>query len=110
LTMIVIDALDECDPERLPDLLEALETILRESSSLVKVFVSSRNDQGIVCHLQNYPSLEISSDRNRDDIERFVKAETKKLVRQKKLLRSSQAKEEMEELIVEMVIDGANGM
>src|SRR5271155_4390494 len=75
-----------------------------------RFFVSSRNDRGIVCHLQSYPNLEISSDRNRDDIACFVKAETKKLVQQKKLLRFSRAKKEMEELIAKKVIDGANGM
>lgn len=51
LTTIVIDALDECDLERRADLLETLETILRESPHLVKIFVSSRDDQDIVCHL-----------------------------------------------------------
>ena len=48
LTTIVIDALDECDPERRTVPLETLESILQESSSMVKIFVSSRDDQDIV--------------------------------------------------------------
>jgi hypothetical protein len=110
LTLIIIDAFDECDPDKRADLLEALETILRESSSLVKIFISSRDDQDIVFQLKQYPNLEISSDRNSDDITKFVKAETKKLIGKNKLLRYSQAREEMEELIVGKVVHGATGM
>jgi hypothetical protein len=76
LTTIIIDALDECDAERRADLLETLETILKKPSRLVKIFISSRDDQDIVCHLQNYPSLELVSNRNMDDIASFVRAET----------------------------------
>ena len=110
LTTIVIDALDECDPGKRADLLENLEIILQQSSNLIKVFVSSRDDQDIVFHLQDYPNLEIASDRNRDDIVAFARAEVKDLVKKKKLLRYSLAKEELMELIIDNVIKGAAGM
>jgi hypothetical protein len=110
LTLIIIDAFDECDPEKRADLLEALETILRESSSLVKIFISSRDDRDIVFQLKHYPNLEISSDRNSDDIASFVRTETKKLIQKRRLLRYSQATEEMKELIVRKVVQGATGM
>jgi hypothetical protein len=110
LTLIIIDAFDECDPENRADLLEELETILRESSSLVKILISSRDDQDIVPHLKHYPNLEISSDRNGDDIACFVREETKKLIRKKKLLKYSQARKEMEELIVGEIVQRAAGM
>jgi hypothetical protein len=110
LTTIVIDALDECDPENRADLLETLEAVLRESASLVKIFVSSRDDQDIVLHLRDYPNLELSSDRNNDDIVSFVRAETQRLIRTRKLLRLSMNKGELQEAIVEQVTKGANGM
>lgn len=110
LTTIVIDALDECDRESRWDLLETLETILQEFSSLVKIFVSSRDDQDIVFHLREYPNLELSSDRNKDDIESFVQAEIKTLIRRRKLLRLSMNKEELSVIIAERVIRDANGM
>jgi hypothetical protein len=110
LTTIVIDALDECDPERRADLLEALEAILRDSSHLVKIFVSSRGDQDIVCHLQGYPNLEIASDRNMDDIVLFVRAETQNLITKRKLLRFSSNKEELKEVIINQVTSGSGGM
>ena len=110
MVTIVIDALDECDPENRTDLLYTLETILRDSPSLVKIFVSSRDDQDIVCHLENYPNLDISSNKNMVDIESFVKAETLSLIQKKKLLRSSGNKEALAEKIIYEVTNGASGM
>ncbi|RDW58400.1 hypothetical protein BP5796_12330 [Coleophoma crateriformis] len=68
LTTIVIDALDECEEVERVLLLEAFESILRRSSRLVKIFVSSRNDHGIVCRLQHYPNLQLSTEKNNSDI------------------------------------------
>jgi hypothetical protein len=110
LTTIVIDALDECDPEKRDDLLEALEEILQRSSQLVKIFVSSRDDQDIVCHLQDYPNLELESNKNMDDIASFVRAETEDLIKRRKLLRFSTKKEELKISIIDKVTKGASGM
>jgi hypothetical protein len=110
LATIVIDALDECNPEKRYDLLKALEKILRESSTLVKIFVSSRDDHDIVFRLQRYPNLEIKSDRNNDDIVAFVKDQTEQLIEEGKLLQLSDYQTEMKELIIKKVIDGAGGM
>lgn len=110
LTTIVIDALDECDPERRPDLLDTLELILQESSSLVKVFVSSRRDHDIVLNLRDYPNLELSSEKNKDDISSFVTTETNNLIRRKKLLALSTNKEELKVEIIEQVTKKADGM
>ena len=110
LTTIVIDALDECDPGKRADLLETLEAILQKSSGLVKIFVSSCDDQDIVCHLQEYPNLKLMSDRNTDDIVSFVRAETQDLIKRRKLLRSSINKEDLKEEIIDQVTKGASGM
>ena len=107
---IILDALDECKPEARPKLLESLERILRESSTLVKIFVSSRDDQDIVCKLQRYPGLELSSDKNSEDIKTFVQSETTRLIDNQTLLRFSDNKKELIKKIVAEVIRGANGM
>lgn len=54
---IVIDALDECNPSERYHLLSALDITFTDSGSLVKVFVSSRNDGDIVCRLENSPNI-----------------------------------------------------
>ena len=110
LTTIIIDAIDECDPERRCELLEVLEQVLRDSSSLVKIFVSSRDDQDIVFRLHHYPNLEINSQRNSDDIARFVKDQTDRLVQNRKLLCYSTSQKEMKEVITIKVTEGAAGM
>lgn len=110
MIILLIDALDECDPGKRDNLLDSLEKILQESSGLIKIFISSRDDQDIVFTLKDYPNLEIASDRNRDDVARFVRAEVQKLVKKGKLLRYSHAKKELTELIIEEVIEGAAGM
>ncbi|OCL07799.1 hypothetical protein AOQ84DRAFT_389280 [Glonium stellatum] len=110
LTTIIIDAMDECNPRKRHELLKALEQIIRDSSSLVKIFVSSRNDQDIVLRLQHYPNLEIDSRRNGDDIARFVKNQTEQLIQDGELLQYSTSQVEMKKLIVDEVIKGATGM
>lgn len=110
ITTIVIDALDECDPEKRQCLLDTFENMLQDSLGLVKIFVSSRDDQDIVCTLREYPNLDIVSDKNTVDIESFVKTETERLVRKRRLLRNSNAREEFKALIIDRVSKGADGM
>ena len=107
---IILDALDECNPSKRRDMFRALERILKESSSLVKIFASSRNDQDIVFRLQHYPNLEIDSHKNSDDIALFVKTQTEKLIEDGDLLRWSGSQAETKELIISKVIEGASGM
>lgn len=109
-TTIIVDALDECDSGTRQDLLDAFEEILSDSSSLVKIFVSSRDNPDIVDVMREYPNMSVSSGNNAVDIESFVKTETKELVRKRKLLRNSGQKEEMQELIIHQIIKGAEGM
>ena len=73
-TIMVIDALDECDMKTRGELLDAFEIILRGSTSLVKIFVSSRDNGDIKCELSDYANLEILSRNNSDDIQAFIKS------------------------------------
>ena len=109
-TTIIIDAMDECDIGTRWELLEYLEAILKNASSLVKIFVSSRNDQDIVLQLKNYPNLEINSRMNESDIARFVKNETEQLVKRRKLLCRSNSRDELKELIISKTTASAHGM
>jgi hypothetical protein len=109
-TTIILDALDECDPATRLDLLRALEHILKHSCSLVKVFVSSRNDQDIVLQLNGYLNLEIDSRRNSNDIAQFVNAEVERLIKDGKLLRNSNSRDDMKEMIIRKVTTGAAQM
>ncbi|WYZ34724.1 hypothetical protein EsH8_I_001000 [Colletotrichum jinshuiense] len=109
-TTIVIDALDECVGEGRGRLLELLEDLLKASPCLLKIFISSRDDQDIVYKLDEYPNLLLSSDRNSADIHLFVQKETEHLVRRGELLRSSMRKAELHSTIVDKLTRNARGM
>jgi hypothetical protein len=74
VTIIIIDALDECLRERRAILIESANPVIRISSSLVKFFISSREDGDIVSHLGEFPSHKTLSGKNQVDIEVFVEA------------------------------------
>ncbi|KIM73983.1 hypothetical protein PILCRDRAFT_715467 [Piloderma croceum F 1598] len=110
VTMILIDALDECDPNRRHVLLESLSTVIQHSPGVVKILVSSRDDQDIAGHFDSFPSIVITSNRNQADLANFVTKETNTLIEKRRLLRSSEAKEELKSMIIEKLIADANGM
>ncbi|KAH6869627.1 hypothetical protein B0T10DRAFT_450909, partial [Thelonectria olida] len=107
---IVIDALDECNEATRASLLDTLDDLLKASPCLLKIFVSSRNDQDIVYKLDNYPNLDLSSNRNSADINLFVQSETKRLVNNGSLLRFSMRKEELRNKIIHELTSNADGM
>ncbi|KAK4178043.1 hypothetical protein QBC36DRAFT_112384 [Triangularia setosa] len=110
VVFIVIDALDECNPAMRRQFLNAMESILRDSPSLIKMLVSSRDDQDIVYKLHKYPNLELSSDRNSGDIAKFVESETNSMVESGAILRYSRSKEDLRQRIIKEVTNGAHGM
>lgn len=106
---IVIDALDECDPARRHELLLALDKIREESASLVKVFVSSRDDQDIVRRLNHSPDVFIHATNNCEDIENFVRFQVDQSIKDKTLL-SGNVTERLKTRIISSLIEGAQGM
>ncbi|KAF4540742.1 uncharacterized protein LTHEOB_684 [Lasiodiplodia theobromae] len=112
ITFIVLDALDECDANLRFELTDALETILRESQSLVKIFVSSRNDLDLVCWLRDYPNKEILSSDNQVDLAAFVDDEVNRRVdgRPRRLLRARKISDALRDDIKKTLKAQAQGM
>lgn len=108
--ILVLDALDECDRATRGGLLAALERFLKEAPCLLKIFVSSRDDQDLVCRLQNYPTLELSSDRNAADIQAFIRSELDRRIECQELLRGSPRKDELRNKIGIELEANAQGM
>ncbi|MCJ1464092.1 hypothetical protein MMC07_002704, partial [Pseudocyphellaria aurata] len=107
--IIVIDALDECDPTRRHEVLAALDKIIHSSANLVKVFVSSRDDNDIVYRLVNSPNVYIHATDNREDICRFVHTEVDQCIKDQRLL-SGIISQDMKSRIISTLIEGAQGM
>jgi hypothetical protein len=106
---IVLDALDEVDAYRRHRLLEALDVIVQQSSNLVKIFVSSRDDGDIVCRLENSPNLYIQACDNVEDINRFIHLEVDTAISGKRLLHG-QVSQSLKTQIVGTLEKGAEGM
>ena len=106
---IIIDALDECDSSKRHELMTALETLIRNSSNLTKIFVSSRDDNDIVCRMSVSSNVYIHARDNGEDIERYVKTEVAQSIAQKRLLEGN-VPEYLRDRIVNALIQGAQGM
>jgi hypothetical protein len=100
---IIIDALDECDPKRRRQLMKALGNIIQKS---VKVLVSSRDDDDIICNLEGSPNIFFTVKDNSSDIKRFVKKEVSEAVSDKRLLGGNVSQKK----IFRKLIKGAQGM
>lgn len=108
-TTIVIDALDECEASTRYKVLSGLTEIIRRSSALIKILVSSRNDGEIMGHLQNLPHIYVDESRNGSDIHEYVHRKVEEAIALKTLLRGHPSGDFKEELI-ETLIRGAQGM
>ena len=87
VTYILIDALDECDRRKREVLIDALKTILVESKSLIKIFVTSRdNHHDITWSMRGFPALCIDASQNQADIVHYVQYSVQRAIDRKKLL------------------------
>ena len=85
-TTICIDALDEVDPKLRLELLEALRHVVGRSKTLVKIFATTRMNIDILVQFEMFPRIELESDDNVDDINRFVKAKVQGIIERKQLI------------------------
>lgn len=86
---IIIDSLDECHKETRSRLISALLAIMDSAPgvNLVKIFISSRDDDDIVLKLRGHPHIRINSQDNSKDIEKFVTSEITSRIKHNDLLR-----------------------
>ncbi|KAJ5649099.1 uncharacterized protein N7484_002822 [Penicillium longicatenatum] len=71
-TILILDALDECDPISRCKLIEAICDLVSKSDRPIKVFISSRPDSDIKHALRSWPYIEVLAMDNERDIERFA--------------------------------------
>lgn len=76
-TTLVLDGLDECEPESRQEIVTAIESVFESKTSL-KVFISSRRDRDIRQRFSNKPNIDIQAAHNENDIRDFVNEEITK--------------------------------
>lgn len=74
-TTVVLDALDECEPDLRRKLIDVVEFLLAHSERPLKIFISSRPDGDIRDRFLSRPNIEIQATDNQGDIEKFVNNE-----------------------------------
>lgn len=108
-TTILIDALDECSPEKRETVLDALQELIHLPHSLVKIFVSSRKDNDIYQLFKRVPNISIEATDNADDIQRFIHESINDRISRKKLL-GGKVDEALQGQIYSKLLEGARGM
>jgi hypothetical protein len=107
--VIIIDALDECRPDRRYELFQSLEDLVEKSARTVKIFLSSRDDMDIIHSWSSSPNISITANENGEDIERFIHSEVESSINSRRLL-YGQVSNELKSDIIKYVIDKAQGM
>jgi len=110
MTVICIDALDECDKASRGSLLDFLCKTQTDVVSPVKVLVTSRDDQDIKEALKHFANVPIVASNNRPDIIRYVDRELENAIQRKKLLRTQGVENTLRQTIRDTLIDGSQGM
>ena len=105
---IVIDGVDELGNFS-QDLLDALRYLIKNSSSVLKIFVSSREEAAIARSLHGTKSIRVTSADNSKDVTVFVNHYLSKAVEQKRLL-GGRVSSSLQEDITTKIIDGAGEM
>lgn len=83
---IVIDAVDEIQPSSRHVLLSGLTQIVQDSLSIVKVFVTSRDDSNIHALLSDALAVRIQNNRTRKDMNVFVSSEVSSAIQNRRML------------------------
>lgn len=69
---LVVDALDEVNPDDRQELMDVLGLLMQTSPNLLKVIVSSRDNYDIALYLRGSPNVYIDADDNAIDIQSFM--------------------------------------
>jgi ankyrin repeat protein len=105
MVVFVIDALDEVNPMNRLELLDGLMRVMERSATLIKIFISSRENMDIFERLENKPNLRIGAQDNAEDIAKFVRRQLEAADLLQGRLPAS-----LKQRIPEVLIAGAQGM
>lgn len=106
---IIVDAIDEIQPRSRYGLIKALNQISRESSSVVKIFATSRHDDQVLSLLSNASMLRIDAETNHSDMKSFVNHQLAMVISDRRLL-GGEVSRGLEADMSQALIDGAGEM
>jgi hypothetical protein len=108
-TMICIDALDEVAEDKRISLLKALNDVMAQSKSLVKIFATTRMNPEIVAQFKIFPRIELQPDDNVSDINQFIETRVKSAIDDSQLL-CGQVSDVLKTEICDVLCERSKGM
>lgn len=108
-TYILVDALDECSETSRPLVFEALRTIVSQSSSSIKLLVSSREIKDVAAEYQDSFNHYIRTGDNQKDIDAYVISSLNKAIKPRGLL-NGRVSLNLRRTIISTLCGGAQGM
>jgi hypothetical protein len=112
---LVIDALDDCNPDKVWTFLQELIKIVKISPCPVKILVSSLESNRYYQRMANHSDLkdsrflDVRTDENSSEIETFVHSAVENSIRTESLC-ISKGSEDLKQQVIRALIDGAEGM
>ena len=106
---VIIDAVDEIQPNSRHVLLNALVQIVQSSMSVVKVFVTSRDDTKIHALLPDAEALRVKTEHTRVDMYTFVREEVSSAIRNRRML-NGVVSDTLKEDLISVLVAGAGEM
>ena len=106
---IVLDAVDEIQSDLRHILLSALIQIVQDSLSVVKVFVTSRDDSNIRALLSDAMAVRIHNEHTQKDMDEFVHQEVSSAIQNRRIL-NGVVSDNLKQGLMSVLIAGAGGM
>jgi hypothetical protein len=107
---LVVDAVDECKSEDYHELIGFISKIVQTSPSVVKVLVSSRNEQDFRFSKLGFPHVCMSENDNGADIQRYVETKLDEVIQKGKLLNGKNIPFDLRDKIRTTLIGKSHGM
>ncbi|KAH6847603.1 ankyrin repeat-containing domain protein [Chaetomium sp. MPI-CAGE-AT-0009] len=106
---ICLDAVDELSEPDRACVIEALRRVVSESASVVKVFLTARDNTQLHALLESEAKIRVTPADNKDDVKAFVQMQVEKVIHSRRLLNGT-ASTELVNKISEVLLNGSGEM
>ncbi|MCJ1307520.1 hypothetical protein MMC25_001166 [Agyrium rufum] len=106
---IVLDALDECDPTQRYLLFKVLQEVVVRSVNVVKIFISSREEDDIAAIASITTNFEVTPKHNQSDINVFVSTRVREAIQQGRIAHGIDPAK-FEQKVIDSLVLNAHGM
>ena len=107
--VIVIDAIDEVQETRMHELIDSLNYIAAEASSVVKICITSRHTNNLAARLHDPVTIHVNKVDSRTDMELFVRQRVDDAIQNKRLL-GGKVSEDLQDCLMDRLVNIASDM